>query len=176
MTASVGPEWRIERGERGQVAVAAFPSAVDRSLELSTSDSGAGVAICRTIASPVAQLTIDAWIESAESRLLLAVGSAAPDPGRSTWLLATHVGPGVAVDRTVRVTAGAWYRFEFVARPGASGAMWSVRPMEDGNRSAASVADGQVALEEASELCVGLAEGTPGVRALIDDLTFGPRT
>jgi hypothetical protein len=175
MTAPVGPEWRIERGERGQVGLAAFPSAMDRSLEISTSASGAGVSVCRTLASPVAELTIDAWIESAESRLLLAVASGAPDPRQSTWLLATDVVPGAAVDRTVRVTADAWYRFELVARPGGSDARWSVRPTENGTESTAPVADGQVALQEAAELCVGLADGTPGVRALIDDLTIGPR-
>jgi hypothetical protein len=175
MSADVGPEWRIERGERGQVGVAGFPSAVDRSLELSTSESGAGVAICRTMAVPIAQLGIDAWIESAESRLILAVESVAPDPRRSTWLLATHVGPGAAVDRTVRVTADGWYRFELVARAGADGAAWSVRPIGDGVRSSASVADGEVAMSELGELCVGIADGSPGARALIDDLTIGTR-
>jgi hypothetical protein len=173
MNAPIPPEWRVERGAQEQVSVAANPSAVDRSLELRASTTGAGLTLCRWLPGHASGFGLDVMVATPGAAVQLALPADAEDPTQPAWLLSAGTAPETAPATALPVTAGAWYRFDAVIQPGETGVTW--RFLEGGGTSSSStlIDEGDVDLTNpVGSVCVSLLDGEQGSRAFIDDLTF----
>jgi hypothetical protein len=174
MAAPIPPEWRIERGSSDQVRVAAYPTAVDRSLELIASTTGAGVTMCRALTVRATALGLDFFVASEGAGLQLALPTGDERPMQPAWFFSADGSAGPSSTTTVEVAAGAWHRFEAVMDPGAAMLAWRVVEAGRDSTDPAPVASGDVALAEPTgEVCLTLPDGVPDRSALIDNMTIG---
>jgi hypothetical protein len=174
MTAPLDPEWRVGRGAAEQVRVVAYSSAVDRSLELTTSRTGSGVAVCRALPDAHESMSVDALIEAPDTGLLLALRPPEGESQVASWVFTTGAASDEPTAEVVSVTAGEWYRLEIV--PDAVGLIgWQVRSAGPGGAAGALVGEGEMPAEtEVGGFCAEILDGSAGTGALIDNLSIGP--
>ena len=172
MTGPLASEWGVERGSSEQVAVAAFPSAVDRSLELIASSRGNRVTACRGLPEGLRGIVVDILIETPDAELHIAMPAADRSASEPAWLITTDASAG-ASDATVPIVADDWYRFEVVVDRAAAVLSWEVlHPGRDAD-NARSFASGEVALiGDLDEICLSVPPAVADGRVLIDNLTI----
>jgi hypothetical protein len=163
----------IARGSTEQVQVAPRPSAVDRSLRLSSDAEGAGAEVCLAPPFPVGGAEMQVLTADDRAELFMTLGQ------RSAPVVRFVVGGGRAdlngATAPVRIDAGQWFRLAIHRDPigtMTSASIEQVRGTGHATSLSASSETGDAA--DGTGLCIGLSDGEAGIEAFINDLEVRP--
>jgi hypothetical protein len=173
MGETIGGDLSIARGSTEQVQVAPRPSAVDRSLRLSSDAEGAGAEVCLASQFPVGGAEMQVLTADDRAELFMTLGQ------RSAPVVRFVVGGGRAdlngATAPVRIDAGQWFRLAIHRDPigtMTSASIEQVRGTGHATSLSASSETGDAA--DGTGLCVGLSDGEAGIEAFINDLEVRP--
>ncbi len=154
----IGDGWVQSKGSDSAVAVAAYPTAVDRSARLLVTKDGSAET-CRSLDPPMAEVqrvsvevildrkvpalaTIELRDAAGESLLTLNLGEAQAALSRSG---------GESVTMAEGLRPGGWYGIEVVGDRGE----WRVRPLDDPSGSGVEMPVEWSSLDAVGEICLG---------------------
>ncbi len=166
MDTPLDEDWQVLRGAREQITLVALPSAVDRSIRLAATQAGEGVQVCRPLAPAVTRVAVDLRLEDPGTTLDLQIAtggtkSATISISADTQVMGSGVVPKLAT----------WYRFQLDLDPASGAYTWQLaEPDSPGEPQPAEMTDDAATASNSSVICLGVADGTPGVRALIDSI------
>ena len=175
MGSGIGAEWRQTAGEAAAVALAAFPTGVNRSARLG-SIGGAGAEACLSLPSTtlrVTRLIVDVLLPEEPVTAVVSVGDATGDlelrMGLSTSGSAVGDGTrGVLAEGDV-LEAGAWYRAEIAAD--GQRMIWRVAALGGPSEPVFERAFDTGPLEAVGEVCMSVSNEAAG-EVHFDNLTI----
>lgn len=166
MNTPLDEAWEVLRGTREQVTLVALPSAVDRSIRLAATDSGKGVQVCHPLAPGVARVAVDLRLENPGTTLDLQIAT-----GRTMNATISVTADIPVLGSDVVPKPGIWYRLRLDLDSASGAYTWQLaEPDSPGERHRAEMTDGAGSASFSSAVCLGVADGTPGVRVLIDSI------
>ena len=155
----IGEGWVRSNGSEVGVAVAAYPTAVDRSVRLVVTENGSPET-CRTVNPPMAEVrrfSVEVILDpKVPAGAMIELRDAAGEPlltldlGEAQVVLSRNGGESVTMAEGLR--PGGWYGIEVV---GDRVAKWRVRPLDDPSGSGVEMPVEWSSLDAVGEICLG---------------------
>lgn len=175
MSNGIGEGWVQSTGGDAAVAVAAYPTAVDRSARLVVTQD-ANLETCRSVDPPVAEVhrfSVDVVLDQQmPAKARIGLRNAAGDPLLTVDLAETQAAlstsGGERVTMAEGLEPGAWYSIEIV---GDRVLEWRVRPRDGPSGSGVEMPVEWFPLRSVGEICLG-ADGPPDAAVNYDNLVI----
>jgi len=177
MGSGIGPEWRQTAGRENAVAVAAFPTAVNRSARLETL-GGDQVETCQSLDPPISNLhllSVDVLLPTDTATAVVSVGVG---PGRPALRIDLATSGSTLTDGDTHVLADgegvkarSWYRVEIPVE--GTTTLWRVTPLDGSLVPLLESEVGTRALDSVGEVCLA-ASGASQDAVHFDNLRMSP--